>query len=226
MKIKDIPSLERPRERAMDIGLENLSNEDLLAILLGSGTSSCSVKEVALKLLSKLQTLSSLQDESIESLSSLKGIGPVKALHLLACVELGKRVFMRSYQDHVRYTNPKDIYESIRYLFVGKKQECFYVLYFNQKQELLERKLLFMGTVNRSIVHPREVFREAYLLSASSFICVHNHPSGDVTPSYEDIRLTKALMEIGEMNGIPVLDHLVVSDDSYYSFREHGRMEV
>lgn len=226
MKIKDIPSLERPRERAMDIGLENLSNEDLLAILLGSGTSSCSVKEVALKLLSKLQTLSSLQDESIESLSSLKGIGPVKALHLLACVELGKRVFMRSYQDHVRYTNPKDIYESIRYLFVGKKQECFYVLYFNQKQELLERKLLFMGTVNRSIVHPREVFREAYLLSASSFICVHNHPSGDVTPSYEDIRVTKALIEIGEMNGIPVLDHLIVSDDAYYSFREHGRMEV
>ncbi len=226
MKIKDIPSLERPRERAMDIGLENLSNEDLLAILLGSGTSSCSVKEVALKLLSKLQTLSSLQDESIESLSSLKGIGPVKALHLLACVELGKRVFMRSYQDHVRYTNPKDIYESIRYLFVGKKQECFYVLYFNQKQELLERKLLFMGTVNRSIVHPREVFREAYLLSASSFICVHNHPSGDVTPSMEDIRVTKALIEIGEMNGIPVLDHLIVSDDAYYSFREHGRMEV
>ena len=226
MKIKDIPSLERPRERAMDIGLENLSNEDLLAILLGSGTSSCSVKEVALKLLSKLQTLSSLQDESIESLSSLKGIGPVKALHLLACVELGKRVFMRSYQDHVRYTNPKDIYESIRYLFVGKKQECFYALYFNQKQELLERKLLFMGTVNRSVVHPREVFKEAYLLSASSVICIHNHPSGDVTPSMEDIRVTKALIEIGEMNGIPVLDHLVVSDDAYYSFREHGRMEV
>lgn len=226
MKIKDIPSLERPRERAMDIGLENLSNEDLLAILLGSGTSSCSVKEVALKLLSKLQTLSSLQDESIESLSSLKGIGPVKALHLLACVELGKRVFMRSYQDHVRYTNPKDIYESIRYLFVGKKQECFYALYFNQKQELLERKLLFMGTVNRSVVHPREVFKEAYLLSASSVICIHNHPSGDVTPSMEDIRVTKALIEIGEMNGIPVLDHLIVSDDAYYSFREHGRMEV
>ena len=226
MKIKDIPSLERPRERAMDIGLENLSNEDLLAILLGSGTSSCSVKEVALKLLSKLQTLSSLQDESIESLSSLKGIGPVKALHLLACVELGKRVFMRSYQDHVRYTNPKDIYESIRYLFVGKKQECFYVLYFNQKQELLERKLLFMGTVNRSVVHPREVFKEAYLLSASSVICIHNHPSGDVTPSMEDIRVTKALIEIGEMNGIPVLDHLIVSDDAYYSFREHGRMGV
>ena len=99
-------------------------------------------------------------------------------------------------------------------------------MYFNQKQELLERKLLFMGTVNRSVVHPREVFKEAYLLSASSVICIHNHPSGDVTPSMEDIRVTKALIEIGEMNGIPVLDHLVVSDDAYYSFREHGRMEV
>lgn len=226
MRIKDIPSLERPRERALQIGLEHLSNEDLLAILLGSGTSSLSAKEVALHLLSKLQSLSSLRDESVESLSHIKGIGKVKALHLLASVELGKRVLMKNSNNHLRYTNPKDIFESIRYLFAGKKQECFYALYFNQKQELLERKLLFMGTVNRSVVHPREVFKEAYLLSASSVICIHNHPSGDVTPSMEDIRVTKALIEIGEMNGIPVLDHLVVSDDAYYSFREHGRMEV
>ena len=226
MKIKDIPSLERPRERALQIGLEHLSNEDLLAILLGSGTSSLSAKEVALHLLSKLQSLSSLQDESAESLSHIKGIGKVKALHLLASVELGKRVLMKNSNNHLRYTNPKDIFESVRYLFAGKKQECFYALYFKQKQELLERKLLFMGTVNRSVVHPREVFKEAYLLSASSVICIHNHPSGDVTPSMEDIRVTKALIEIGEMNGIPVLDHLIVSDDAYYSFREHGRMEV
>ena len=226
MRIKDIPSLERPRERALQIGLEHLSNEDLLAILLGSGTSSLSAKEVALHLLSKLQSLSSLQDESVESLSHIKGIGKVKALLLLASVELGKRVLMKNSNNHLRYTNPKDIFESVRYLFAGKKQECFYALYFNQKQELLERKLLFMGTVNRSVVHPREVFKEAYLLSASSVICIHNHPSGDVTPSMEDIRVTKALIEIGEMNGIPILDHLVVSDDAYYSFREHGRMEI
>lgn len=226
MRIKDIPSLERPRERALQIGLEHLSNEDLLAILLGSGTSSLSAKEVALHLLSKLQSLSSLQDESVESLSHIKGIGKVKALHLLASIELGKRVLMKNSKNHFRYTNPKDIFESVRYLFTGKKQEYFYALYFNQKQELLERKLLFMGTVNRSVVHPREVFKEAYLLSASSVICIHNHPSGDVTPSMEDIRVTKALIEIGEMNGIPILDHLVVSDDAYYSFREHGRMEI
>ena len=111
MKIKDIPSLERPRERALQIGLEHLSNEDLLAILLGSGTSSLSAKEVALHLLSKLQSLSSLQDESVESLSHIKGIGKVKALHLLASVELGKRVLMKNYNNHLRYTNPKDIFE-------------------------------------------------------------------------------------------------------------------
>ena len=226
MKIKDIPSFERPRERALQIGLEYISNEDLLAIILGSVTSSLSAKEVSLHLLSKLQSLSSLQEESVESLSHIKGIGKVKALHLLASIELGKRVLMKNSKNHFRYTNPKDIFESVRYLFTGKKQEYFYALYFNQKQELLERKLLFMGTVNRSVVHPREVFKEAYLLSASSVICIHNHPSGDVTPSMEDIRVTKALIEIGEMNGIPILDHLVVSDDAYYSFREHGRMEI
>ena len=226
MKIKDIPSFERPRERALQIGLEYISNEDLLAIILGSGTSSLSAKEVSLHLLSKLQSLSSLQEESVESLSHIKGIGKVKALHLLASIELGKRVLMKNSKNHFRYTNSKDIFLSFRYLFTGKKQEYFYALYFNQKQELLERKLLFMGTVNRSVVHPREVFKEAYLLSASSVICIHNHPSGDVTPSMEDIRVTKALIEIGEMNGIPILDHLVVSDDAYYSFREHGRMEI
>ena len=97
-------------------------------------------------------------------------------------------------------------------------QEHFYCLYLNTKKELIERKLLFIGTLNRSLVHPREIFKEAYRLSASSIICMHNHPSGDVYPSKEDIMLTDSLIKIGTLNGIPVLDHIIVSNDNYYSF--------
>ena len=107
-----------------------------------------------------------------------------------------------------------------------KKQEYFYALYFNNKQELIEAKKLFIGTINRSVVHPREVFKEAYLLSASSIVCMHNHPSGDTSPSREDITFTQSLYEIGNIQGIPVVDHIIVSDDSYYSFYENGNIFV
>ena len=118
-------------------------------------------------------------------------------------------------------TSPEEIYKYTKYLFHDKKQEYFYALYFNNKQQLLNTKLLFIGTINQSITHPREVFKEAYLLSASSIICLHNHPSNDTTPSKADITFTKALIEIGKIQNIPILDHIIVGDDNYYSFYEH-----
>ena len=123
-------------------------------------------------------------------------------------------------------TSPKEIYEYTKYLFHNKKQEYFYALYFNSKQQLLSTKLLFIGTINQSITHPREVFKEAYLLSASSIICLHNHPSNDTTPSKADISFTKALIEIGKIQNIPILDHIIVGDDNYYSFYEHNSLNL
>ena len=123
------------------------------------------------------------------------------------------------------YQNPETILEDNRYLFLGLKQEYFYVLYLDSKKKLIERKLLFMGTVDRSIVHPREVFKNAYLCSASSFICIHNHPSGDVMPSKADIEITKTLVEIGRIQGIDLIDHLILSDNNYFSFYENNLME-
>lgn len=120
-----------------------------------------------------------------------------------------------------KLTNPKAIWEDTKYLFNNQKQEQFYCLYFNNQHQLIERKLLFMGTINKSIVHPREVFKEAYKLSASSIICLHNHPSGNIMPSVEDVKLTSSLVKIGNIQGIPVLDHIIVNEDSYYSFYEH-----
>lgn len=226
MKIKDIPIAERPRERLRTYGASSLSNEELLAILLQTGTKMQSAKDVSLSLLACLGDIHQLASVSFEMLVQMKGIGEAKAVLLLASFELGKRIYLElPHCPSMKLQSPKSIYLLCQSLFHGQKQECFYCLYLNQKQELIERKLLFMGTLNRSLVHPREVFKEAYLTSASAIICMHNHPSGDVRPSMEDLRLTRALVEIGELNGIPILDHIIVSDQRYYSMMEHDLLK-
>lgn len=221
-KIKDIPKEERPRERLLTYGVESLSDSELLAILLKTGTKDSSVKDLALEILNSVHSIQDLKTITIPNLIKIKGIGMIKAIELVATIELGKRIFLHAEKEtKIKLNNPKSIYQSSKYLFYDKKQEYFYCLYFDNKQRLIERKLLFMGTINKSIVHPREVFKEAYLLSASSIICMHNHPSGDVIPSVEDIELTKALVKVGQVANIPIIDHIVVSNTNYYSFYEN-----
>ena len=224
MKIKDLPVSDRPRERLINVGASNLSNEELIAILLKTGTRNKSVKELASEVLSIINSLNSLEDITINTFSDINGLGMVKTIELMATIELGKRIFLKKENaKKINYNNPKTIYLENLYLFKGKKQEYFYCLYLDNKNNLIERKLLFMGTINRSIVHPREIFKEAYLTSASKIICIHNHPSGDTTPSIEDIRLTKSLIEIGKLQGIAITDHLIISDNNYYSFYNERR---
>ena len=137
-----------------------------------------------------------------------------------------KRIFLNNVEKiKKQYTNPNFIFNDNKYLFYGLKQEYFYVLYLDTKKNLIERKLLFMGTIDRSLIHPREVFKNAYLCSASSFICMHNHPTGSLIPSQADIEITKTLKEIGRIQGIELVDHLIVSDNNYFSFFENHLME-
>lgn len=226
MKIKDLPISERPREKLLEHGAENLSNEDLLAILIKSGCRNYSVKDIALEIIKRINNLNNLSDIRIETFSNIKGLGKVKIIELMASIELARRINLRKEIDYLEKLNePEKIYLNNLYLFKDKKQEYFYCLYFDNKNRLLERKLLFMGTINRSIVHPREIFKEAYLLSASSIVCMHNHPSGDLIPSSEDILLTNSLVEIGKIQGIRVLDHLIISNNGYYSFFEEGKIK-
>lgn len=224
MKIKELPNSEKPREKLLKYGKENLSNSELLALILKTGTKDMDVMEVAICLLKQLEKLSNLKYMSYEVLTSIKGIGHSKAIELLALSEIAKRIYYeKDENEHIVMSNPKLIYKESKYLFDGLNQEHFYAFYLNSKKGLIERKLLFMGTVNKSVVHPREIFKEAYRLSASSIVCLHNHPSGDVVPSVEDIELTRALVEIGKLNGIPVVDHLIIGKDKYYSFYEKNR---
>lgn len=225
MKVKDLPLSERPRERLQQVGAENLSNEELLSIILKNGTKKKSVKELSIDILSEVGEIKNLKNITKENLQKIEGIGIVQALTILSVMELGKRIYLdSSYDTKIILNSSASIFEYMKYQLWDKKQEYFYCLYVNQRKELIERKLLFMGTVNRSIVHPREVFKHAYLCSASGIICIHNHPSGDVYPSKEDIRLTNSLVEIGTLNGIPIIDHIIIGDDKYYSFYEEGEI--
>ena len=224
MKIKDLPECERPRERLLKYGSNNLSNEELLSIIIKTGTKGVSVKEISEEILQRIQNINNLENINVFTFNDIKGLGKVKRIELIAAIELGRRIFLEAQErDNIIYNNPQIIFNNNKHLFYHKKQEYFYCLYLDNKNKLIERKLLFMGTVNRSIAHPREIFKEAYKNSATSIVCMHNHPSGDLTPSIEDMHLTKSLIEIGRISGINVMDHLIISDNNYYSFYDNQK---
>lgn len=221
--IKDIPLNERPRERLINKGVEYLSNEELLAILIKTGTKDYSVKALANSILKQLDNINSLKDINLQSLIKIKGIGQVKACEILAAIELGKRLNEKiTCINQIKVYSSDSIYEYYKDKLNDKKQEHFYCVYLDTKNHIIKDKLLFIGTINESLIHPREIFKEAYLLSASSVICVHNHPSGNANPSNNDILMTKQLQEVGKILGIKVLDHIIIGKDVYFSFNDNG----
>lgn len=220
MLIKNIPEFERPRERFLKFGVENLSNSELISILLNNGTKNISVKELSDSILHNINDISELKDITLNKLKEIKGIGNVKAITLLSALELGKRVYYNKNIAKIKMNSAEKIYNYMKDELYGKKQEYFYALYLDSKKNLIDKKLLFIGTINKSIVHPREIFKYAYLLSASTIICVHNHPSGDTIPSNEDIILTRNLKKIGDIQGIQIIDHIIIGNN-YYSFFEN-----
>ena len=220
--IKDIPLNERPRERLVKYGVKNISNEELISIILKTGTKDKSVKELSNMILSKYSDISNLKELEIQDIMKIKGIGKVKAIELIASIELGRRVYIDKNIDELKIKGSIDVYDYFNDLLKDKKQEHFYAVYLDNKKKVITKKLLYIGTINGSVAHTREIFKTAYLVSASFIICVHNHPSGDPSPSNEDIVFTNKLMEIGKLNNIPVLDHIVIGKNCYYSFFEEG----
>ncbi|MBM7572027.1 RadC family protein [Aquibacillus albus] len=222
MSMKDVPKQDRPRERLLEYGPSNLSNQELLAILLGTGTKEESVNTLAQRVLMHFEGLSLLRDSTIEELTAIKGIGAVKGVLILASIELGKR--MHQFKVHERYVvrSPEDGADYVMEEMRNLNQEHFVCLFLNTKNQIIHRQTIFIGSLNASIVHPREVFREAVKRSAASIICAHNHPSGDPSPSQEDIHVTKRLSECGKMIGIELLDHLVIGDHKFVSLKEKG----
>lgn len=221
-KIKDIPETERPRERLINYGVEYLSNEELIAIILKSGTKELSAKELALLILSQFKNEQEFQNIRYEQLIKIKGVGKAKACALISALEIGKRMNKTIKTLHnTKFNNPLLVYNYYFPILKDKKQEYFYCIYLDNKKNIIKDKLLFIGTINHSVIHPREIFKEAYLISASSFICVHNHPSGDPIPSKEDIEVTKNLFKISQILGIELVDHIIIGHNKYYSFFEN-----
>jgi len=221
--IKSIPVNDRPRERLMEKGSTSLSNEELLAIILGSGNKNSSVKDIAFKILSSVNNITDLKKITYQELLNIEGIGKAKACIIMATIELAKRLNQNVLTlNNIVFNHPDIIFEYFKSTLENEMQECFYCIYLDSKKKIITNKLLFKGTLDRSLVHPREVFKEACLVSASSIICVHNHPTGNAKPSEEDIFLTKALKQIGDIMGIPLNDHIIIGKDEYYSFFENG----
>ena len=182
-----------------------------------------SVKTVSLNLIKYTKNITNLKNITYQELLNIKGIGNAKACKILSMIELSKR--MNSILiNNIKLNKPEIVYDYFRNILLDKKQEYFYCVYLDNSKIVLDNKLIFIGTINESMIHPREIFKVAYQLSASSIICVHNHPSGNLLPSNNDLIKTNNLKQVGNLLGIKIVDHIIITNNGYYSFLEHGEI--
>jgi DNA repair protein RadC len=218
--IHDLPLGERPRERLLKLGSEALSAQEILAVILGRGTKGESVMMTSQKLLSRFGNLKSVANASVEELIQTTGIGPAKATQIKAALEFSRRLEAdASEKPRPVLKSPEDVAAEVKSQLKGKKKEHFLALCLDTRNRLINLKLVSIGSLDTSIVHPREVFKEAISSCAASVIFAHNHPSGDPEPSKEDVDLTKRLARAGEIVGIDVLDHIIVCDEGFVSLK-------
>lgn len=222
--IRDVHQDDRPRERLKRQGAESLSNQELIAILLRTGTKEESVLHIANRVLTSFEQLHELKHAAIEEIMSVKGIGEAKAIQLLAAIELGRRMSQQRIEDRYTIRSPQDAATYLMADMTALLQEHFVVLFLNVKNQIIHKQTIFIGSLNASIVHPREIFREAVKRSAASLVCAHNHPSGNPAPSPEDIEVTKRIQEAGYIIGIELLDHVIIGDHQFISLKEKGYM--
>jgi len=214
-----LPPEERPRERLLKYGPTALSNTELLALVLRTGDSHTSVLSLCQKLLSTY-SLKQLTRAHPSTLMRFDGIGQAKACQLVASFELGRRTFSIVDQEKPVITTSEDVYRLVAGELYGLQQEHVILLLIDSRQRLLKKETLFIGTLNSSTIHAREIFCRAIQERAAGLILAHNHPSNDCTPSKEDIKITRELFSAGKILGVDVLDHIIVTDAAYYSFAE------
>ena len=223
LKILDMPENERPKEKLLRYGAESLSNPELLAIILRTGTKGENVLSLSQRIISEFNGLNGILNASIKEMTEIKGVKESKASQMIAIAELFKRFnTYKSFIEFKRVTSPNDV-ASMLYGEMGTfNQEVLKLIILNTKNEIIKIKDVFKGSLNSSLIHPREIFNEAIRNSAASIIICHNHPSGDPTPCDEDIKVTIRLKECGEIIGIKLIDHIVIGRNIYVSLKEKG----
>ena len=218
MKLKELPKTELPRERLVNVGESKLTNEELLSIILRTGSKNNSVKDVSNNILSSISNINELNDITLEELSKIKGVGLVKAISIKASIELGKRVSNVNIVNMMTLNNSDVVHETFKQVFIGLKQEKLLAVYLDNKKRLISYKVISIGTKDETIFHPREIIYNAIKCNASALIIIHNHPSGIIIPSKKDIEMTNILINSCNIVGIPLLDHLITNTKNYYSF--------
>ena len=219
MKLLDLPSVDRPREKMLKYGPDKLSNSELLALLLRTGTKNLNVVELAESILRSFSG-KGLVDASVSELAKVYGLGGAKACEIVACFELGKRLLKD--KKAVLLMKPEDVARELRDIAVLKKEHLV-IFYLDPRLQQIKREIVSVGLLETSLVHPREVFESAILHTASSLIVAHNHPSGELSPSAQDIAVTERLVRAGHVLGIEVLDHIIVTADGFVSIKELGK---
>ncbi len=208
----------------MQLGAKALSNSELIAIIIRTGTAEKSAINLASEVLKQSGGLRGLVSSEVAQLRRVKGIGQSKACQIVASIEIAKRVSGKGQGRAVKFCEPQDVYDYVIGELKFADRENFLVVGLNSKNVIIGRHLVSIGTLNQTLVHPREVFNWAIKISCASIVVVHNHPSGSVEPSAEDIALTARIVEAGKILGIKVLDHIVVGNDGYYSLKANGKI--
>jgi len=220
--VRDLPRQERPRERLQKFGPEALSAQELLALVIGRGIPKKSVMSIAQELLVRFGNVRAISQATIEELSQIKGIGLAKAAQIKACFELGKREELEPELKNFNIKDPESVVKAIRASIKDKAKEHFKLILLNPRNKIIGISTISIGTLNASLVHPREVFKDAIMHTAASVVLAHNHPSGDPEPSEDDIKITKKLVDSGKILGIEVLDHIIIGKNNFCSFKERG----
>lgn len=225
LTIRDLPSEERPRERMKELGAEKLTNGELLAIIIRTGYHEETALHLAERIISQAGGLRFLPDFTLEELQEIKGIGLAKAVQIKAALELGRRMASTLRPATLSLGSPREVADFLMEEMRYYRKEYFKIILLNTKNQIISVEDVSIGSLNSSIVHPREIFNLPVKKSAAAVILIHNHPSGDPTPSREDLEVTKRLVEAGKILGINVLDHIIVGEGKYLSFKEKGLMD-
>ena len=217
-RMKETPEFERPRERFKEVGASNLSNEELLSIIIRTGRKDRTVKEVSSDLLKQIN-IHDFNNINYNALKNIKGIGEVKAITILASIEFAKRVLSK--KDLIKQIKcGNDVYELVKDEMENQLQEKLLAIYLDNHKYIIMKKIIFIGTVNQSNIYLRDIFREAVKCNATCFILVHNHPTGNINPSIQDTYLTTNVIKIGRILSIELIDHLIIGHNNYYSYLE------